>query len=247
MTRTVIVTGASRGIGLEVARTLLAHGANVVITARSREPLEAAAASLDAGDGVLAVAGNTADPMHRATAVSAALDHFGSIDALVNNTGINPQYGPLVAAELGTVSKILDTNVIAALGWIQTVYREWMAEHGGAVVNVTSAAGLRPAPNIGAYAISKAALTHMTQQLAVELAPRVRVNAVAPAVVRTRFAERLYEDEAGVASRYPLGRIGSPADVAGAVSFLLSDDAGWITGHTLLVDGGLMATGGIEE
>ena len=246
MTRTVIVTGASRGIGLEVAGALVAQGANVVITARKREPLEAAARSIGADGRVLAVAGNTADPMHRASAVSAALQRFGSIDALVNNTGINPQYGPLVTAELDAVSKILETNVIAALGWIQAVHGHWMAEHGGAVVNIASAAGLRAAPNIGAYAMSKAALAHMTQQLAVELAPRVRVNAVAPAVIRTRFAERLYEDEDEVASRYPLGRIGAPADVAAAVSFLLSDDAAWITGHTLLVDGGLLATGGIE-
>jgi NAD(P)-dependent dehydrogenase (short-subunit alcohol dehydrogenase family) len=239
MTGTVIVTGASQGIGLEVARAMVANGANVVITARRREPLEAAAASLNAGTRVLAVAGNTADPVHRTATVSAALDHFGSIDALVNNAGINPHYGPMVTAELDAVSKILETNVIAALGWIQAVHRAWMGEHGGAVVNVASAA------NIGAYAMSKAALVHLTQQLAVELAPAVRVNAVAPAVVRTRFAERLYEDEAGVASSYPLRRIGAPADVGGAIRFLLSDDAGWITGHTLVVDGGLLATEGI--
>jgi NAD(P)-dependent dehydrogenase (short-subunit alcohol dehydrogenase family) len=177
--------------------------------------------------------------------VAAALDQFGSIDALVNNTGINPQYGPLVTAELDTVSKVLETNLVATLGWIQEAHKHWMAAHGGVIVNVASAAGLRAAPNIGAYAMSKAALVQLTQQLAVELGPSVRVNAVAPAVVRTSFAKRLYEDEADVSSRYPLGRIGDPDDVAQAVAFLLSEHASWISGHTLLVDGGLLAGGGI--
>ena len=244
--RTAIVTGASRGIGLEIARALVARGANVVITARKAEALAEAAAGLDAAGRVHAVAGNTADPDHRVEAVGAALERFGSLEMLVNNTGINLMYGPLVEADLGAVRKVLDTNVVAALGWIQEAHARWMGEHGGTVVNVASAAGLRAAPMIGAYAFSKAALVHLTQQLAVELGPGVRVNAVAPAVVRTRFAEKLYENEAAVAARYPLRRIGVPEDVAGAVCFLLSDDAAWITGHTLVVDGGLLATGGVE-
>jgi NAD(P)-dependent dehydrogenase (short-subunit alcohol dehydrogenase family) len=245
--RTAVVTGASRGIGLEIARALLARGANVVVTARKEDALAGAASALSADGQVLAVAGNAADPAHRVQAVEAALERFGSLDLLVNNTGINPHYGPLVDADLDAVRKVLDTNVVAALGWIQEAHTRWMAKHGGAVVNVASVAGLRAAPMIGAYAVSKAALAYLTQQLAVELGPRVRVNAVAPAVVRTRFAEKLYENEAAVAARYPLRRIGVPEDVAGAVCFLLSDEAAWITGHTLAVDGGLLATGGVEE
>jgi 3-oxoacyl-[acyl-carrier protein] reductase len=245
--RTAVVTGASRGIGLAIARTLVARGANVVITARRADALAEAAGSLDADGRVLAVAGNAADPAHRVEAVRAALEQFGSLDVLVNNTGINPHYGPLVDAELDAVRKVLNTNVVAALGWVQEAHVRWMAGHGGVVVNVASAAGLRAAPMIGAYAVSKAALVHLTEQLAVELGPRVRVNAVAPAVVRTRFAEKLYENEAAVAARYPLRRIGIPDDVAGAVCFLVSDDAAWITGQTLAVDGGLLATGGVGD
>lgn len=245
--RTAIVTGASRGIGLGIARALLARGANVVITSRKADALAEAAAGLRADGRVLALAGNTADPAHRAQAVGVAVERFGSLDLLVNNTGINPHYGPLVDADLGAVRKVLDTNVVAALGWVQEAYASWMSQHGGAVVNVASVAGLRAAPMIGAYAVSKAALAHLTQQLAVELGPGVRVNAVAPAVVRTRFAEKLYENEAAAAARYPLRRIGVPEDVAGAVCFLLSDEAAWITGETLAVDGGLLTTGGVEE
>jgi NAD(P)-dependent dehydrogenase (short-subunit alcohol dehydrogenase family) len=245
--RTAIVTGSSRGIGLEIARALVASGANVIMTARKAEALDAAAAGLDAGRRVFAIPGNVADPSHRTEAVNTAVERFGAVDMLVNNTGINPHYGPLVEAELDALRKVLDTNVVATLGWIQAVHARWMAAHGGAVVNIGSVAGLRAAPMIGAYAISKAALAHLTQQLAVELAPRIRLNAVAPAVVRTRFAEKLYENEAEVAARYPLGRIGSPSDVAGAVCFLLSDEAAWITGQTLAVDGGLLTTGGVEE
>ena len=244
--RTAVVTGASRGIGLAIAQALVLRGANVVITARKSAALLKAAAGLDADARVVAVAGNAADPAHRAETVTAALERFGSLDMVVNNTGINPHYGPLVEADLSAVRKVLDTNVVAALGWVQEAHERWMGAHGGAVVNVASAAGLRAAPMIGAYAVSKAALVHLTEQLAVELAPRVRVNAVAPAVVRTRFAEKLYEHEASVAARYPLRRIGVPEDVAGAVCFLLSDEAAWITGQTLILDGGLLSAGGVE-
>jgi NAD(P)-dependent dehydrogenase (short-subunit alcohol dehydrogenase family) len=244
--KSAIVTGASRGIGLAIARALIDAGARVTITARDAAGLDSAASALGS-DRVQTVTGNTADPGHRAETVDRTLQRFGAIDILVNNTGINPHYGPLIEIEAEAMRKILDTNVVATLGWIQQVHREWMADQGGAVVNVGSVAGVRPAAKIGGYAASKAAVVHMTRQLAAELGPRVRVNAVAPAVVRTRFAAKLFADEESVAARYPLCRIGEAEDVAGAVCFLASDAAGWITGQTLAVDGGLLATGGIES
>jgi 3-oxoacyl-[acyl-carrier protein] reductase len=143
------------------------------------------------------------------------------------------------------IRKILDINVISAFEWTQRVYRAWMASNGGAIVNVASVAALRPAPGIGMYGMSKAALKYLTEQLAVELGPAIRVNAVAPAVVKTVFARALYEGrEDKVAARYPAGRLGVPSDVGNAVAYLLSDEAGWITGQTWVLDGGVTLTGG---
>lgn len=237
---TAIVTGASRGIGRAIAAELLARGARVCVTARNPERLAKAAAELGADGQVLAVAGHAADPDHRAEAVSRAAAELGPVDLLVNNTATNPAYAPLARTSLEQVRKVFDTNVVAALGWIQEVGEAGMYDRGGAIVNVTALAASRTIPMIGAYAASKAALVQMTRQLASELAPAVRVNAVAPAVVRTRFAAALYEKaEDVVAAAYPLGRLGRPEDTAAAVAFLLSQEASWITGEALILDGGL--------
>lgn len=243
--RTAIVTGASRGIGLGIAEQLLAEGASVVITGRKQETLDDAVAHLNRPGHVLAVAGRADDADHQDEVVDAALETFGSIDLLVNNAGINPVYGPLMDMDMAAARKILEVNCIATIAWTQRVYARWMEEHGGSVVNLASTSGVRPAPGIGLYGSSKAMLMHLTANLALEMAPRIRVNAVAPAVIKTRFAAALYdgrEDE--VAAGYPLRRLGVPADVAKVVAFLLSDDAGWITGQTIVIDGGLMLTGG---
>jgi NAD(P)-dependent dehydrogenase (short-subunit alcohol dehydrogenase family) len=133
------------------------------------------------------------------------------------------------------------------IGWTQRVHEAWLADHGGAIVFLSSIAGMRPANGIGAYGMTKAALIHLTTQLALELGPRVRVNSVAPGLVKTRIAESLYagrEDELETA--YPLGRLGEPTDIASAVTFLLSNEAAWITGQTLVVDGGRLLTGGAQ-
>ncbi|KAB1914517.1 SDR family oxidoreductase [Micromonospora sp. AMSO31t] len=243
--RTAIVTGASRGIGLAVAERLVAEGARVVVTGRRQEALDEAVARLGAGRAV-GVAGHADDPDHQAEVVARAVDAFGGADLLVNNTGINPAYGPLVELDLAAARKVFEVNCLAALSWVQQVHRAWMGEHGGAIVNVSSVAGVRPAAGIGFYGASKAMLTHLTQQLAVELGPDIRVNAVAPAVVKTRFATALYEGrEEEVAAAYPLRRLGVPTDVGSVVAFLLSEDAAWITGQLLVVDGGLTLTGGV--
>ena len=244
--RTAIVTGASRGIGLAIARRLVTNGARVVVTGRKQPALDEAVAQLGGPAVALGVAGHAADPAHQAATVAAAIDTFGSADLLVNNTGINPVYGPLMGIDLDAARKIVDVNCIAAVSWIQQAHRAWLREHGGAVVNVASVAGLRPAPGIGFYGASKAMLVHLTEELAVELGPGIRVNAVAPAVVKTRFATALYAGrEEQVTAAYPLGRLGEPEDIGSVVAFLLSDDAGWMTGQTVVVDGGLMLAGGL--
>ncbi|WP_203921475.1 SDR family oxidoreductase [Rugosimonospora africana] len=243
--RVALVTGASRGIGLAVARRIVAEGGRVCLTARKEDGLRDAVASLGP-EYAIGVAGRSDDEEHRSSTVARVLDAYGRLDVLVNNTGINPAYGPLLDLDLGAARKTLEVNVVAALGWVREAYRGWLGAHGGAVVNVASVAGLRPAGGIGLYGVSKAALIQLTAQLAMELGPAVRVNAVAPAVVKTRFATALYEGrEEEVAQAYPLRRLGVPADVASAVAYLASDDAEWVTGQTLAIDGGITLTGGV--
>jgi len=244
--RTAIVTGASRGIGLAIAQRLVADGARVVVTGRKQPALDDAVTQLGGPQVALGMAGHADDADHQAQVVARAIETFGSADFLVNNTGINPVFGPLMDIDLAAARKIVEVNCIAAVSWLQLVHRGWMGQHGGAVVNVASVAGLRPAPGIAFYGASKAMLIHLTEELAVELGPDIRVNAVAPAVVKTRFATALYDGrEQQVAASYPLKRLGVPEDIAGVVAFLLSDDARWMTGQTVAVDGGMLLAGGL--
>lgn len=245
--RAALVTGGSRGIGLAIAAELLARGAAVAITGRKQAGLDTAANELGAHadpSKILALAGNTGDEAAREEAVARTIESFGSLDILINNTGVNPVFGPLMDADLGGVKKIFDTNVVAALGYVQQAYRGWMAEHGGAVVNIASVAGLRSSGVISAYGASKAALIRLTEELAWQLGPNIRVNAVAPGIVKTAFASMLVDGrEEQAAAGYPMGRLGTPEDIAKMVGFLVSDDASWVTGETIRVDGGLLATG----
>jgi len=243
--RVALITGASRGIGLAIAERLVAEGAQVCVTARKEQALADAATALGGPGRAIAVSGRADDRAHQAQAVASTMEAFGRIDVLVNNTGVNPVFGPVLEQEAATVLKVFEVNVNATLGWVRQVREAWQGEHGGSVVNITAVAGLRPAHGIGVYGASKAALIHLTEQLAQEVGPRIRVNSVAPAVVKTKFAAKLYEGrEAQLAKEYALGRLGTPEDVAGAVAFLASDDASWITGQTLSVDGGIVLSGG---
>lgn len=245
--RTAIVTGASRGIGLAIAERLVADGARVVITARQKETLDEAVAHLGGSEVAVGVAGSADNTDHQAETVRQAIETFGGVDLLVNNTGINPIYGPMIELDLDAARKIVEVNCLATLAWTQLAHRAWMQEHGGAVVNVSSVSGVKPAPGIGMYGASKAMLISMTELLAVEFGPDIRVNAVAPAVVKTQFATALYEGrEDQVAAQYPLKRLGMPKDIGSVVSFLLSEDAAWLTGQTVVVDGGVTLTVGVE-
>lgn len=236
--KTALITGASRGIGFAVAERLVADGAYVVVTARGADGIAEAVARLGA-DRALGIAGRSDDPEHRAE-VAARLAELGGLDLLVNNVGINPVYGPLLEVDEAVSRKILEVNVLAALEWTKVAVAAGLSERRGAIVNIASLAGVSSSPGIAMYGVSKAAVLSLTRQLAVELAPAVRVNAVAPAVVKTDFAKALYADDEDRAARpYPLRRLGVPTDVSGPVTFLLSDDAAWITGQTLVIDGGV--------
>ncbi|MGA8257459.1 MAG: SDR family oxidoreductase [Nocardioides sp.] len=242
--KTAIVTGASRGIGFGAAQRLVEEGARVVITARKPEPLAEAVAALGGPDKALGIPGNAGDAEHRREVVAAAIETFGSLDLLVNNTGINPAFGLLTELDLDAARKIMDVNVVAALGFVQEAHRAWMKEHGGSIVNVSSLGGVRVAPFIAFYGASKAALISLTESLAQELGPDIRVNAVAPAVVKTKFAEALYVGrEEQAAANYPLKRLGEIEDIGSLIAFLLSDDAAWLTGQTVVADGGISLQG----
>ncbi|GHG20811.1 MULTISPECIES: SDR family oxidoreductase [Streptomyces] len=243
--RVALVTGASRGIGFGIAEALVARGDRVVITGRGEDALKEAVERLGA-DRAVGVAGKAHDTAHQAAAVEAAMDAFGRVDHLVNNAGTNPVFGPIADLDLDVARKVFETNVVSALGFAQRTWHAWQKENGGTIVNIASVAGISASPFIGAYGVSKAAMINLTQQLAHEFAPVVRVNAIAPAVVKTKFAQALYEGrEAEAAAAYPMGRLGVPEDIGGAAAFLTSDQSGWITGQTLVVDGGIFLNAGV--
>ncbi|MEU6814299.1 SDR family oxidoreductase [Streptomyces sp. NPDC046860] len=243
--KAALVTGASRGIGYGVAEALVARGDRVVITGRNEEALKEAVERLGA-DRVIGVVGKAHDLAHQTEAVERAMEAFGRVDYLVNNAGTNPVFGPIADVDLDVARKVFETNVISALGFAQKTWHAWQKDNGGAIVNIASVAGLAPSPFIGAYGVSKAAMINLTQQLAHEFAPKVRVNAIAPAVVKTKFAEALYEGrEAEAAAAYPLGRLGVPSDIGGAAAFLTSAQSDWVTGQTLVVDGGIFLNAGV--
>ncbi|MDV2478528.1 SDR family oxidoreductase [Rhodococcus zopfii] len=238
-----IVTGASRGIGLGIAQHLVDSGARVCLTARKEDDLRAAADELGGPERAIYVAGNSSDPAHQDETIEKVTAAFGPVDLLVNNTGINPVYGPMIELDLDAARKVIEVNCLATLSWTQKVVAAGMGERGGSIVNISSTSALRPESGIGLYGASKAMLSHMTMQLAVELAPRIRVNAIAPAVVKTRFAAALYEGrEEQVSAAYPMQRLGVPDDIGGAAAFLASSESAWMTGQTVVVDGGLTLT-----
>ncbi|BCJ35894.1 3-ketoacyl-ACP reductase [Actinocatenispora thailandica] len=240
--RAALVTGASRGIGAAIATALAAEGCHVLLTSRRQDALDEVADRLRTaypGVEIRAHAAHVGDPDAAAGCVAAAVDAFGGVDVLVNNAGTNPYYGPMVDLDVARAEKTVQVNQLSVVLWTQAVWRASMRERGGSIVNLASVGGLLTEPGIGYYNATKAAVIHLTRQFAAELAPRVRVNAIAPGIVRTRLARALWEGhEPALNAAIPLGRIGEPADIAAAAVFLAGSTSGWLTGQTLVVDGG---------
>ena len=238
--KAVLITGGTRGIGRAIAEAAALAGGNLCIVARKPAELEETAAALSAlGAKVVTIQGSVGDPEVAESAVQTMIAEFGQCDVIVNNAAINPAYGPLMDADLGAVTKIFDANVTGPLRFARAAWHQHMRHHGGVVLNVVSIGGLRAGPFIGAYNVSKAALIHLTRQLAQELAPGVRVNAIAPALVKTDMARALWEpNEEAMARTHALGRLGVPDDIASGALFLISDASSWMTGEVLVVDGG---------
>jgi NAD(P)-dependent dehydrogenase (short-subunit alcohol dehydrogenase family) len=241
--KVALVTGASRGIGRATAETLAAAGASVMLSSRKQADLEAAAEAITADGGRAAVfAANAGDPEQAQACVAATVERFGAIDVLVNNAATNPYMGPAADIDLARYDKTFQVNLRGPLVWTQAALEHGLGSgDGGAVVNVASIGGMSIERGIGIYNTTKAALVHLTKVLASELGPEVRVNAVAPGLVKTDMARALWEaNEDAIAKHLPTGRLGEPGDIANAVTFLASDAASWITGHTMVVDGGAM-------
>jgi NAD(P)-dependent dehydrogenase (short-subunit alcohol dehydrogenase family) len=215
--KAALVTGASRGIGHAAARCLADLGANVILTARTQDAADAAAEKIS---GAIGFAAHATDEDAARRCVDFAIERFGRLDILINNAATNSAYGLLTEQHYSGFRKTIDVNLWAPIMWSSLAARAWMSQHGGAIVNTASIGGLATEPKLGVYNASKAALIQLTRQSAVELAPTVRVNAVAPGVVRTKLSELLWrEHEQTLIDSLPLARIGEPEDVGWAIAF----------------------------
>ncbi|CAN5850953.1 SDR family oxidoreductase [soil metagenome] len=237
--KVALVTGASRGIGRAVAAAYAGAGAKVMLSSRKADALRDAAATMD-GE-VDTFAAHAGEPEAASACVAATVERFGGIDILVNNAATNPYFGPAIDIDLARYDKTWEVNVRGLHVWTQEAWRAGLGEGGGAVVNLASIGGLSVEPGIAVYNTTKAAVIHLTKAMAAELGPTVRVNAIAPGLVKTDMARALWEPaEERIAAHLPLRRLGQPDDIAGAALFLASDASSWITGHTLVVDGGAL-------
>lgn len=234
--KVALVTGASRGIGRAIAAAFAAAGAQVMLSSRKHDALERAAAAMSGETAVFAA--NAGDPDAARACVAATVERFGGLDILVNNAATNPYLGPTLGVDRPRFDKTVQVNLAGPLFWSQAAWEATMAERPGVIVNVASVGGLRAEPGLGVYNVTKAALIHLTKQLASELGP-TRVVGVAPGLVDTDFSAVLVQSVGErMAATLPLRRLGEPEDIAHLVTFLASDLASWITGETFVIDGG---------
>ncbi len=242
--KVALVTGSSKGIGLAIARAYAEAGASVMLSSRKPDALESAVASITpSGDAQVGwTAANAGSEEAPDEVVAATTQRFGPVDILVNNAATNPYMGPMLGISASQMDKTAQVNQRGIVLWTAAAWRASLAERGGTVINISSVGGLTvDAGSIGYYNATKAAVIHLTRQLASELCPSVRVNAIAPGLVKTDFARALWEaNEQAIARHTPLGRLGEPEDIARTALFLASDASSWMTGQTLVVDGGAM-------
>jgi NAD(P)-dependent dehydrogenase (short-subunit alcohol dehydrogenase family) len=235
--RVVAVTGASGGIGRAIAQHRAELGDRVLITGRRPGPLQSAAAEM--GPGVSALVADSADPASAGLIVAAAVERFGGLDIVVANAAHVPPLTSLLEAEESDIDLVWQTNVAGPLRLVRAAAKGPFSGRGGIVVMVGSLGGQALQPDMGLYSASKAALHHLTRILAAELGPEIRVNAVAPGLVRTEGARVGWEAaEPTIRARSPLGRLGEVDDIAYTVDFLIDERSSWMTGQVLVVDGG---------
>ncbi len=246
--KVALVTGSTRGIGYAIAERLALQGASVVVSSRKAEACEAAREKIAAlGGDVVGAQCNVSDKTQLRSLVDVAVAAYGGIDILVCNAATNPHFGPMEQISDEAYEKILGTNLRSNV-WLCNMVLPLIAQRGGgSAVLLSSIAGIKGTRLLGAYGLTKAALAQLARNLAVEWGGRkVRVNCLAPGIIRTDFAKALYENQQvhdHVVAGIPLGRIGEPADVAGAAAFLASPAGAYITGQTLSIDGGATVAG----
>jgi NAD(P)-dependent dehydrogenase (short-subunit alcohol dehydrogenase family) len=238
-----LITGASRGIGSAIATALAEQGAQVVLSSRKQADLDEEAERINSlyPERATAIAAHAGRPEDLEQLVKSVMERHAHIDILVNNAATNPYFGPVLGAELSAWDKTFEVNLRGVFILTKLVYEAWMETHGGAVVNVASIGGIRPGIGLGVYNVTKAGVIMLTKQLARELGGKVRVNGVAPGLIKTRFAEALWSNEAildRILASNPMGRIGVPDEVAGVVAFLVSDAASYVNGEVIVIDGG---------
>jgi NAD(P)-dependent dehydrogenase (short-subunit alcohol dehydrogenase family) len=246
--KTALVTGASRGIGRAIAAAMAAQGARVVVSSRKLEASEEAAAAIRAAGGeALAIPCHVGEKAQLGVLIEKTRAGFGAIDILVNNVGANPVLGPLQELTDEAFDRVITSNVRSALWLSQLVLPEMAARKDGAVIFLSSIAAQRASAGINAYGAAKAALAQLARGLAAEWGRHnIRVNCLAPGLIKTDFARALWEDEARAKVRIaetPLGRLGEPEDIAGAAVLLASREGSFITGQTIVIDGGTTISG----
>jgi NAD(P)-dependent dehydrogenase (short-subunit alcohol dehydrogenase family) len=243
--KVALVTGASKGIGAAIARVLATSGASVMLSSRKIEVLEQTANAIDGDTAVFAA--NAGQPEEARACVAATIARFGTVDILINNAATNPYYGRAIDIDLARFDKTVQVNLRGPLVWMQEVWKQAMSTTGGVIVNISSIGALKHSGPIGIYDTTKAALNHLTKHMASELGPNVRVNGIAPGLVHTDMARRLWESAGEAADRpWPLRRIGQPDDIAAAALYLCSDLSAWVTGEVITVDGGIMVADGVS-
>jgi NAD(P)-dependent dehydrogenase (short-subunit alcohol dehydrogenase family) len=234
--KVALVTGGSKGIGKAIAAGFVEAGAKVMITSRKLDGLEAAAAEI--GHDIAVFPGNAGDIDTADACVAATIERFGGLDILVNNAAANPYAGPTMGIDPGRFDKTFQVNIRGPVFWCQSAWTRALRDKPGVIVNIASVGGLRAETLLGTYNLTKAALIHLTRQLAAELAPN-RVVGIAPGLVKTDFAAYLVENFGErLAASMPTKRLGEPQDIANLAVFLASDAASWITGETYVIDGG---------
>ena len=234
--KTALVTGASRGIGKAIAKSFVDAGAKVMLTSRKEDALRAAANEMDGETEIFAA--NAGDIEQGQACVDATMKRFGKIDILVNNAATNPYYGDTLGVDSSRFDKTFQVNLKGPLFWSQAVWNASMQKNPGVILNIASVGGLRAEHGLGVYNLTKAAVIHLTSQLACELG-RTRVVGIAPGLVKTLFASVLIENVGDkLAAALPTKRLGEPQDIANLALFLCSDLASWITGETYVIDGG---------